>query len=87
MYKNEKKDPWYSVEDCSWKHVYEVEHEEREQQLVQYMRSFDFHEGALLIGREMMLGGKIMSKPCVTVKAAIHWENHKKYINEKSTIT
>jgi hypothetical protein len=68
------------VGDCSWKYVYEVDHEEREQQLAWYTRSYDKHEKASSIGRERMLGEKIetvfprMSMPCVTVKAAIHWE-------------
>jgi hypothetical protein len=93
MYKEDKKDPWFGMEDCSWKYVYEVDHEEREQQLVWYMRSYDIHEESSSRGREMMLGGKIktvfprMSMPCVAVKAAIHWENYENYINEKSAIT
>jgi hypothetical protein len=93
VYKNEKVDPWYGVDDCSWKYVYKVDHEEREEQLVRYMRSYDIHEEASLIGRERMLGEKIktvpprMSLPCFTVKAAIHWGNHDNYINEKSAIT
>jgi hypothetical protein len=93
MYKNEEVHPWYGVGDCLWKYVYKVDHEEREQQLAWYMRSYDKHEKASSIGRERMLGGKIetvfprMSMPCVTVKAAIHWENYVNYINEKLAIT
>jgi hypothetical protein len=92
MFKEERKDPWFGVHDCSWKFVYGVDHEEREEQLVWYMRSYDIHEEASSIGRERMLGGKIktvsprISMPCVTMKAAIQWENYVNYINEKSAI-
>jgi hypothetical protein len=84
---------WHGPGKCSWVYAYEIDHKDREEQLVLYAKFYDISKYAASKAREYLLGGRITtiipesSMQHATSWAAIHWETYQDYNNEKSTIT
>jgi hypothetical protein len=80
-------------EEGMWGYAFEIDHEDRDKQLLLYAKFYDISEAAASQARENLLGGRInLGFPDSSMQravswAAIHWETYQDYNNEKSGIT